>query len=94
MGKKPIIIVGGEPNSVFLEIFFKSLKTNSYKSPLIIIISKKLLQEQMKKLDFDFRINDINKELKEAINYERNRQLSQYSKIYYNKIKKNLDFNE
>ena len=65
MGKEPIIIVGGEPNSVFLEIFFKCLKTNSYKSPLIIIISKKLLQEQMKKLDFDFKINDIRKELKD-----------------------------
>ena len=32
-------------------------------------------------------------ELKKAIKYERNRQLNQYSKIYYNKIKKNLDFN-
>jgi 4-hydroxythreonine-4-phosphate dehydrogenase len=64
MGKEPIIIVGGEPNSVFLEIFFKSLKTNTYKSPLIIIISKKLLQAQMKKLNFDFKINDIDKRLK------------------------------
>ena len=36
---------------------------------------------------------DIQSELKKAINYERNRQLNQYSKIYYNKIKKNLDFN-
>ena len=36
---------------------------------------------------------DIESELKKAINYERNRQLNQYSKIYYNKIKKNLDFN-
>ena len=36
---------------------------------------------------------DIENELKNAINYERNRQLNQYSKIYYNKIKKNLDFN-
>ena len=36
---------------------------------------------------------DIENELKKAINYERNRQLNQYSKIYYNKIKKNLDFN-
>ena len=35
---------------------------------------------------------DIKNELKKAINYERNRQLNQYSKIYYNKIKKNLDF--
>jgi len=37
---------------------------------------------------------DIEIELKKAINYERNRQLNQYSKIYYNKIKKNLDFYE
>ena len=37
---------------------------------------------------------DIENEFKKAINYERNRQLNQYSKIYYNKIKKNLDLNE
>ena len=67
MGKEPIIIVGGEPNSVFLEIFFKSLKTNTYKSPLIIIISKKLLQAQMKKLNFDFKINDIDKRIKKFL---------------------------
>ena len=36
---------------------------------------------------------DIKNELKKAISYERNRQLNQYSKIYYNKIKKNIDFN-
>ena len=64
MGKEPIIIVGGEPNSVFLEIFFKSLKLNTYRSPLIIVVSKKLLKEQMRKLNFDFKINDINKKLK------------------------------
>ena len=37
---------------------------------------------------------DIESEFKKAINYERNRQLNQYSKIYYNKVKKNFDFNE
>ena len=37
---------------------------------------------------------DIENELKKAINYEHNRQLNQYSKIYFNKTKKNLDFNE
>ena len=36
---------------------------------------------------------DIENELKKAVNYERNRQLNQYSKIYYNKIRKNLEFN-
>ncbi len=28
------------------------------------------------------------------INYEKNRQLNQYSKIYFNKVKKNIGFNE
>ena len=37
---------------------------------------------------------DVETELKSAINYEKNRQLSQYSQIYYNKVKKNLGFNE
>jgi 4-hydroxythreonine-4-phosphate dehydrogenase len=64
MGRDPIIIVGGEPNSVFLEIFFKSLKNNNYKSPLIIVVSKKLLQQQMKELGFTFKINDIDKTIK------------------------------
>ena len=74
MDKEPIIIVCGEPNSVFLEIFFKSLKLNTYKSPLVIIVSKKLLQEQMKKLGFAFKINDINKKIKD------------FSKLNNNKI--------
>ena len=61
MIRKPIIIVAGEPNSIFLEIFFKSLKIRKYKSTLIIIVSKELLCEQMKKLGFSFEINIINK---------------------------------
>ena len=65
MDKKPIIIVAGEPNSIFLEIFFKSIKIYRYKSPLIIIVSKKLLQQQMKKLKFFFEINTINKNFNE-----------------------------
>ena len=63
MNCKPIIIVAGEPNSVFLEIFFKSLKFKKYKSPLIIVCSKKLLQEQMKKLKFNYKINIVDKNI-------------------------------
>jgi peptidyl-prolyl cis-trans isomerase SurA len=37
---------------------------------------------------------DMVSTLKKAINYERDRQLNQYSKIYYNKIKKNLKFDD
>jgi|TARA_B110000037_G_C17114250_1_gene503098 4-hydroxythreonine-4-phosphate dehydrogenase len=61
MNKEPIIIVAGEPNSIFLEIFFKSLKINRYKCPLIIIVSKNLLQKQMIKLGFNYPINIIDK---------------------------------
>ena len=56
---KPIIIVAGEPNSIFLEIFFRSLKFKVYKSPLILICSKKLLLNQMKKFRFKKKINLI-----------------------------------
>jgi 4-hydroxythreonine-4-phosphate dehydrogenase len=73
MGKEPIIIVGGEPNSVFLEIFFKSLKTNTCKTPLIIVISKKLLQDQMKKLGFTFEINIISKTLNDFSKLDNNK---------------------
>ena len=60
MNYKPIIIVAGEPNSIFLEIFFKCIQKNYYKSPLIVIVCKKLLIKQMKRLGFKFKINQIN----------------------------------
>ena len=37
---------------------------------------------------------DYESEFKKAIKYEKNRQINQYSKIYFNKIKKNLNLNE
>tara|TARA_B110000967_G_scaffold200553_1_gene236525 strand:- start:1399 stop:2361 length:963 start_codon:yes stop_codon:yes gene_type:complete len=60
MYNKPTIIVAGEPNSIFLEIFFKSIK-KFYKRPLILIASKKLLLLQMKRLKFNYEIELINK---------------------------------
>ena len=65
MSNKPIIIVAGEPNSIFLEIFFKCL-SNRYKSPLIIICSKNLLEAQMNKVSScNFKINIIKKTFSE-----------------------------
>ena len=65
MNKQPIIIVSGEPNSVFLEIFFKCIKKIKQTRPLIIIVSKKLLIKQMIKLGFNYKINLINKDYKD-----------------------------
>ena len=59
MNKKPIIVVAGEPYSIFLEIFFKSLKTTIIKNPIILIGSQKLITKQMLKLKYDFNINLI-----------------------------------
>ena len=59
MNYKPIIIIAGEPNSIFFEIFFKTIDKNYFKSPLIIIGSMELLSRQMKVLGFDFKINLI-----------------------------------
>ena len=58
-----------------------------------IILSNGILILKLKNIKELETTIDIKNELKKAINYERNRQLNQYSKIYYNKIKKNLDFN-
>ena len=99
----PIIIAAGEPNSIFLEIFFKSIKTNRFKSPLIIISSKKLLLEQMKKLGFSFKINTIDKEFKEFkklnndkinlidVNYEFNKCFDKISDNSNNYIKETFN---
>ena len=52
MKNKPIIIVSGEPYSIFSEIFYKVFKSNlykKYKRPIILIGSKKIIEMQLKK---------------------------------------------
>ena len=59
MNYKPILIVSGEPNSIFLEIFFKTLRKKKFKSPIILICSKKILKLQMKHFNFKRKIRDL-----------------------------------
>ena len=81
MNYKPIIIVAGEPNSVFLELFFKTIKNNNFKKPIILIGSKKLILLQMQKLRFNFKINLLNL---------KNLKLNRYNNKKINLI--NVDF--
>ena len=60
MKRSPILLVNGEPNSIFLEIFFKTLKSQKIKSPLVLISSKKILEMQMNKLKFKKKIKLLN----------------------------------
>ena len=59
MDYKPIIVVAGEPNSIFSEIFFKSLNYKKFKSPIILIASQKLIKLQMKKFKVKKKIRLI-----------------------------------
>ena len=60
MNFKPIIIVAGEPNSIFFEIFFKTINKNKFKSPIILIASKKIILKQSKILKKKINLNLIN----------------------------------
>ena len=61
--KKPIAIIAGEPNSISSEIIFKSWKSkNNYKhNPFFVIGSIELLSSQFKKLKYNIKIKEINK---------------------------------
>ena len=59
---KPIIVVPGEPNSIFIEILFKALKKIKLNSPIVLIASENLIKLQMKKLKFKKKIRLINSE--------------------------------
>jgi peptidyl-prolyl cis-trans isomerase SurA len=68
----------------------KDLEKGQITKPIILSNGIMILKlEDTKTSETTINVKD---ELKKAINYERNRQLNQYSKIYYNKIKKNLNF--
>ena len=58
---KPLLIVLGEPYSVFSEIIFKTLKLKNKKNnlPIIFIGSSSLLSKQMGKLGYKFKINNL-----------------------------------
>ena len=62
MNNKPILIVLGEPNSIFSELLFKVFKSKSSQKvnrPLVIIGSEKLLKAQMKALKYFINIKKI-----------------------------------
>jgi len=68
------------------------LKINDFTKPITVPGGFLILKINDIKKD-EVRI-DVEKELKRLINYEKNNQLNQYSQIYFNKIKKNLQIDE
>ena len=69
-----------------------NLESNKFTKPIVIpggFLILKINDIKDTKVEIDEE-----KEFKILVNYERNAQLSQYSKIYYNKIKKDLEISE
>ena len=59
MSSSPILIIPGEKKSIFFEIFFKSLKSKFFLSPLILICDKKNLDKEIKRYKFGKNIEKI-----------------------------------
>ncbi len=60
MNYKPIIIVAGQPKSIFFEIFFKTLTKRKIKSPIILIACNEILKSHIKKFKFKKKIKLLN----------------------------------
>ena len=62
MSFNPIVIVGGEPKSVFLELFLKAIKKKKKNSrPIILITSKNILLKNIKKFNQKINFNELDK---------------------------------
>jgi peptidyl-prolyl cis-trans isomerase SurA len=69
-----------------------NLKINDFTKPINVPGGFLILQiNDIKNTKIEI---DIDKEFKKLENYEKNNQLNQYSKIYFNKVKKDLEISE
>ncbi len=82
---KPILILTGEPNSIFSEILIKSINKIKIKKPIIVISSKKLLTKQLKKLRLKKRIRVLDD--KNLNNYKLNNKSINLINIDYSQRK-------
>ena len=70
----------------------KNLEINDFTKPINVPGGFLILQiNDIKNTKIEI---DIEKEFKKLENYEKNNQLNQYSKIYFNKVKKDLEISE
>ena len=70
----------------------KNLKIDDFTKPINVSSGFLILKiNDIKSTQIEVNIED---ELKKLINFEKNNQLNQYSKIYFNKVKKDLQIDE
>ena len=95
MNFNPIVIVGGEPQSIFLELILKTFnsKSNNLKKPIILISSKNVFDENIKKFKKNFRYNLLNTNLANIKKNQINLFNIEYTKFSFYKKKISTDSN-
>ena len=91
---------------IFVVTFFLILSTHTFAEQKIVVLDMKYVlnnskagkgaQDFLKKSfkDNAKKFSDLEKELKQQINYEKNRQLNQFSTVYFNKLKFNTKIDQ
>ena len=70
----------------------KNLDKGQYSKPVRTSVGFLIIKiEDIKEYEIEF---DLDKKIKEVVEFKTNEQLDQFSKIYFNKIKKDLIFND
>tara|TARA_B100000989_G_scaffold127253_1_gene94465 strand:- start:4117 stop:5088 length:972 start_codon:yes stop_codon:yes gene_type:complete len=73
MKSKPILIICGEPNSIFSELLVKSLRKYKSGKPLILIGSLNLINSQLRQLSLRLNLNLISLKLNYLSNVKKNK---------------------
>ena len=92
MNFDPIVIVGGEPQSIFIEIFLKSIKKIHH--PIILVSSKDLLIKNLKKFNCSIKFNQLNNDFTNIKKKEINLVNINYNKFSFSKKKITSGSNE
>jgi len=86
MNFSPIIIVAGEPQSIFLEIFFKATK-KKIRNPIILISSKVILKKNAEKFKKNLKLNELDKDFSNIKKDKINLVNVNYDKFSFSKKK-------
>ena len=92
MNFNPIIIVGGEPQSIFIEILLKAFK--KIRKPIILISSKTILKKNIKRFNYRLKFNELNNDLSNIKKGKINLIDINYKKFSFSKKKITTESNE
>tara|TARA_B100000989_G_scaffold269868_1_gene225591 strand:- start:640 stop:1605 length:966 start_codon:yes stop_codon:yes gene_type:complete len=92
MNFNPIIIVGGEPQSIFIEILLKAFK--KVNNPIILISSKVILKKNIERFNYHLKFNELNEDLSNLKKRKINLIDINYNKFSFSKKKITSESNE